>query len=49
MTEKIDIHRTANLLIHQHAADAPIYAAMKVDKMLASGDMDRLSGSMCCV
>ena len=39
MTEKIDIYRTASLLIH-HAADAPIFAAMKVDEMLANGDMD---------
>jgi len=39
-TSELDIYRTANLLIQQHGGDAPIFAAMKADEMLDSGDMD---------
>ena len=31
---EIDIFRTANVLVREHGADAPIHAAMKADEML---------------
>ncbi len=34
MTFDFDIYRTANILIKQHGADAPIHAAMRADTML---------------
>ena len=30
----------AKLLIDQHGEDAPIFAAMRVDKLFAAGDLD---------
>jgi len=40
VTKKIDIYRTANLLIKQHGEEASIHAAMKADEMLAQGNLD---------
>ena len=40
MTSDLDIYRSANLLVKQHGADAPIHAALQVDAMLDAGDMD---------
>ncbi len=37
MTSDLDIYRSANLLVKQHGEDAPIYAIMKVDKLLRPG------------
>ncbi len=39
MTSDIDIYRSANLLVKQHGADAPIHAAMRADEMLEAGDL----------
>ncbi len=35
-----DIWRSANVLVKQHGADAPIQAAMRADAMLDEGDLD---------
>ena len=40
MTTGLDIYRTANLLIKQHGAEAPVHAAMRADAMLDKGDLD---------
>ncbi len=39
MTSDLDIWRSAKLLVDQHGADAPVHAAMRVDAMLAAGDL----------
>ncbi len=36
----LDIYRSANVLIRQHGAEAPIFAAMEADAMLERGDLD---------
>ncbi len=41
MIPDLDIYRSANLLVKQHAEDAPIEAAMRADAMLEAGDLDR--------
>ena len=38
--ERIDIYRSANLLIKKHGDDAVIEAAMRADSMLDKGDLD---------
>ena len=41
MTSKLDIYRTANLLIkHRGPLEAEIEAAQRADELLAAGDMD---------
>ena len=40
MIRDLDIYRSAKLLIDQHEEDAPIFAAMRVDKLFAAGDLD---------
>ena len=40
MPSDLDIYRSAKLLIDQHGEDAPIFAAMRVDKLFAAGDLD---------
>ena len=40
VTADIDIYQTANELIRQHGADAPIHAAMRADELLDAGDLD---------
>ena len=40
MTSDLDIYRTANILVDQHGAEAPIEAAMRADAMLDRGDLD---------
>lgn len=40
MTADIDIWPTANLLIEQHGADAPLIAAQRCDACLDNGDLD---------
>ncbi len=40
MIPDLDIWRSANVLVKQHGADAPIRAAMRADAMLDKGDMD---------
>ena len=40
MTDDKDIYRTANELVKQHGADAPIHAAMRADELLEAGDME---------
>ena len=40
MADDLDVYRSANLLVKQHGADAPIHAAMRADAMLDDGDMD---------
>ena len=37
MTTDLDIYRSAKLLVKQHGADAPIFAAMHADAMLGRG------------
>jgi hypothetical protein len=41
--DEIDIFRSAKLLIDQHGADAPIHAAMRVDALIETGDVDGVS------
>ncbi len=36
----LDIWRSAQVLVKQHGADAPIQAAMRADAMLEAGDLD---------
>ena len=40
MPDEIDIYRSAKLLIDQHGADAPIFAAQQADACLEAGDLD---------
>lgn len=40
MISDLDIYRSANVLIRDHGADAPIHAAQHADAMLDRGDMD---------
>ncbi len=40
MTSRIDIYRTANLLVREHGSMAVIHAAMRADEMLENGDLD---------
>ena len=42
MIPDLDLYRSANLLVKQHGEDAPIYAAMRADRMLEKGDLDGL-------
>ena len=36
----LNIYRSANLIVNQHGADAPIHAAMRADELLEAGDLD---------
>ncbi len=40
MTSDLDIYRSAQALVKQHGADAPIHAAMRADALLEKGDLD---------
>ncbi len=40
MIPDLDIFRSAQALIKQHGADAPIHAAMRADAMIDKGDLD---------
>ena len=40
MTTKLDIYRTASILIREHGEDAAIHAAMRADELLDRGDLD---------
>ena len=40
MTSDLDIYRSAQALVKQHGADAPIHAAMRADAMLEKGDLE---------
>ena len=40
MISDLNIYRSANVLVKQHGADAPIHAAMQADAMLEAGDLD---------
>jgi len=40
MTTDLDVYRTANLLVTQHGAEAPIHAAMRADGLMTAGDME---------
>ncbi len=40
MIPDLDIYRSAQALIKQHGADAPIHAAMQADELLEAGDLD---------
>ena len=40
MVSRMDIWRSAKLLVDQHGADAPIRAAQRVDELLAEGDVE---------
>ncbi len=39
MTPDLDIYRSAQVLVKQHGADAPIEAAMRADAQLEAGDL----------
>ncbi len=39
MTSDLDIYRSAQVLVKQHGADAPIHAAMRADELLEKGDL----------
>ena len=39
MIPDLDIYRSAQVLVKQHGPDAPIYAAMRADKLLEAGDL----------
>ncbi len=41
MFPNLDIYRTANVLVKQHGADAPLQAAMRADAMLEKADLDQ--------
>ncbi len=43
VTSDLDTYRTANQLIKQHGAEAPVHAAMRADAMLEKGDLDGLA------
>ena len=36
----LDIYRTAQVLVKQHGADAPIHAATRADALLEAGDLE---------
>ena len=38
--KRLDIYRSANILVSQHGDDAPIHSAMRADDLLEKGDMD---------
>jgi len=38
--DKIDIYRSANLLIKLHGEEATVFAAMQADACLEKGDLD---------
>ena len=40
MTNRLDIYRSANILVKQHGDEALIEAAMHADAMLERGDLD---------
>ena len=40
MIPYLDIYRTADLIVKQHGAKAPIEAALRADAMLEKGDLD---------
>ena len=40
MTSDLDIYRTANVLIKEHAEDAALEAAKRADAMLKKGSLD---------
>ena len=40
MTSKLDIFRSANILVKRYGEDAAIEAAMRADAMLDRGDLD---------
>ncbi len=40
LVDELDIYRTANVLVREHGADAPIHAAMRADVLLEAGDVD---------
>ena len=40
MTSDLDIYRSAQVLVKQHGADAPIHAAMRADALLEAGDLE---------
>ena len=40
MIPDLDIYRAANMIVKQHAPDAPIHAAMRADAMLDKGNLD---------
>ncbi len=40
MTSNLDIYRTANVLIKEHAEDAALEAAKRADAMLKKGSLD---------
>jgi hypothetical protein len=43
MVAELDVYRTAQVLIRQHGADAPIHAAMRHDALLERGDLEGAS------
>jgi hypothetical protein len=40
MTSDLDVYRTANLLMQQYGAEAPLIAAKRADALLNLGDLD---------
>ena len=42
MIPDLDIYRSAQVLVKQHGEDAPIQAAMRVDKFLEVGQISLL-------
>ena len=40
MITDLDTYRAGNLLIRQHGNEAPIHAAMRVDELLETSDLD---------
>ena len=49
MTSTLDIYRSANILVTQHGADAPIQAAMRADALLEKGDLEGYAVWKCIV
>ncbi len=40
MIPDLDIYRSAQVLVKQHGADAPVHAAMQADELLEAGDLE---------
>ena len=40
MTPDLDIYRSAQVLVKQNGAAAPVHAAMRADELLKAGDLD---------
>ncbi len=40
MTSDLDLYHSAQVLVKQHGADAPVHAATRADELLEAGDLN---------